>query len=104
MIALGGKRLLDINSRVAALSASRLLLQAAANDRFRIQGPQSRVHRLPTKVRPNPLRPSRHPVQLRRLRVSLFASIAAEPSSTAAPPIFGKHLKRQTFLNASRFR
>ena len=41
--------------------------------------------------------------QPRRLRVSLFALIAVEPASTAAQPIFGKQLKRRTFLNASRF-
>ena len=39
----------------------------------------------------------------RRLRVSLFALIEDEPPSTAAQPFLAKRLKRQTFLNASRF-
>jgi hypothetical protein len=40
--------------------------------------------------------------ETRRLRVSLFVSIAVENYLTAAQSIFGKRLKRNTALNASR--
>ncbi|NBT33193.1 MAG: hypothetical protein EBT13_15175, partial [Rhodobacteraceae bacterium] len=62
-----------------------------------------RQSRLAWRSGPVPIKTSHQRAQPRRLRVSLFALIAVEPASTAAQPIFGKKLKRQTFLNASRF-
>jgi hypothetical protein len=62
-----------------------------------------RQSRLAWRSGPDPIKISHQRAQPRRLLLSLFALIAVVPPSTAAQPIFGKHLKRRTFLNASRF-
>jgi len=51
---------------------------------------------LPWWIAPQHARP-------RRLRVSPFAPRADEPASTAAQPIFGKPMRKTTFMNPSRF-
>jgi hypothetical protein len=62
-----------------------------------------RQSRLAWRSGPVPIKTSHQRAQPRRLRVSPFALIAVEPASTAAQPIFGKHLKRRPFSDASRF-
>ena len=52
-----------------------------------------RQSRLAWRSGPVPIKTSHQRAQPRRLRVSLFASIAVEPTSTAAHSIFSKYLK-----------
>ena len=80
------------------MSASRSLMQAAANDGFGIRRPLSREQCRPTWLWPNLPRNSQDLAQSRRLRVSQFAPIADEITATAAQSTLVKRLKNDQFL------